>query len=137
LCASHTTVEHCRQLAGFSAYGGAKNVELYSCTIHNTSKEGVLAAGSFENAATAAQQVFHNPRVSPFSSHSAKSATETAEAWGKQQGQQLTLVMEDCSLQGCGNFGVSIDAGAAGKAEGLATVLADAVCHNQPKMLAC
>lgn len=113
LCASHTVIEHCMQ--GISAYGGAKRVELYSCSIQNTNREGVLAAGSFENAATAAQGEVRDPRVSAHSSQSAKSASEAADAWGKQKGQQLALVMQDCSLKGCGNFGVSIDSGAAGK----------------------
>lgn len=114
LCASYTTVQSCKQ--GFSAYGGARSVELYHCSIQDISREGVLAAGSFENAATVAQRTIHPPRTSRFSSETMRQATEAAEAWGKQHGQQLTLVMVDCSLQGCGNFGVSIDAGAAGNA---------------------
>jgi len=111
LWASETVIDSCKQ--GVAAYGGAKHVQLHRCSISNTAKEGVLAAGSYENAATVAQRQFQNPRR--YISVAAKQATEEAEAWGKQHGQQLTLVMSDCSLQGCGNFGVSVDEGAAAR----------------------
>lgn len=111
--ACNTVIEDCRQ--GFTAYGGARSVELYGCSILNTSKEGVLAAGSYENAATAAQREGRDSRISPFTSETHRRATEEAEAWGKQHGQQLTLVMSDCTLKGCGNFGISVDEGAAAR----------------------
>lgn len=111
LSARNTTIDSCKQ--GVSAYGGAKSVQLFGCSISNTAKEGVLAAGSFENAATAAQHEVRDPRVSAYTSASHRSATEQAQAWGKAHGMQLSLTMSDCSLRGCGNFGVSVDAGAA------------------------
>jgi hypothetical protein len=113
LYACNTVMDSCKQ--GVAAYGGAKSVQLYSCSIRSTRKEGILAAGSYVNAATAAQRQVRDPRISPFRSATSQRATEEAEAWGRQHGQQLTLVMSDCSLQGCGNFGVSVDEGAAAR----------------------
>lgn len=60
LWASDTVIDSCKQ--GVTAYGGAKHVELHRCSISNTAKECVLAAGSYENAATVAQRQFQNPR---------------------------------------------------------------------------
>lgn len=59
LDASHVAVDHCYQ--GVSAYGGARSVTLRHCTFADCTKEGVLLRGTFENAATAAQQ--HLPGV--------------------------------------------------------------------------
>jgi hypothetical protein len=111
LWASGVHINSCRQ--GVAAYGGAKHVQLHDCHISNTVREGVLAAGSYENAATVAQQAYIDHSIRPWVSEAHKQVTEAAEAWGKQHGQQLTLVMSDCSLQGCGNFGMSVDQGAA------------------------
>jgi hypothetical protein len=88
-------------------------VQLTRCSITGTSKEGVLAAGTYENAATAAQDAPGMPSKRPngFRSESARSATEEAEAWGKQQGGELSVELTSCTIADCGNFGVSLDYG--------------------------
>jgi hypothetical protein len=111
LWASDVHIDSCRQ--GVSAYGGAKHVQLHGCHISNTVEEGVLAAGSYQNAATVAMSAYIRDRASPYTSATAKQATEAAQEWGRQHGQQLTLIMSDCSLRGCCQFGLSVDEGAA------------------------
>ena len=54
LTAGEVEIEGCRQ--GVSSYGGAKEVTLWKCRISGCKREGVLAAGTFTNAATEAQR---------------------------------------------------------------------------------
>ena len=68
LSAVDTRIEECRQ--GVSAYGGARDVRLRGCVVLRCSNEGIVAAGSSENAATAAQaallpQLTQNPSKDP------------------------------------------------------------------------
>eukprot|EP00775_Hariotina_reticulata_P005368 gene5368-5603_t len=89
LTADFTVVDHCQQ--GVIAYGGARRVRLTECSITNTSKEGVLAAGTYENAATVAQHGMKGRRVSEFRDDRARLATEEAEAWGQKRGIHLDV----------------------------------------------
>ncbi|KAF6265775.1 hypothetical protein COO60DRAFT_1633237 [Scenedesmus sp. NREL 46B-D3] len=103
----------CQASAGVAAYGGERSVQLTRCTITCSSKEGVLAAGMYENAATAAQAAPGMPGKRPggFCSESARIATEQAEAWGRQKGDDLTVEVTCCTIADCGNFRISLDSG--------------------------
>jgi hypothetical protein len=83
-------------------------VQLTSCSITNTTKEGLLAVGTYENAATAAQGA---RRESAYRDERARIASNTAEAWGKQHGGDLVLDVTGCTISNCGNFGASLDYG--------------------------
>lgn len=109
LFAVDTSIEECSQ--GVVAYGGAQRVELVNCSIKNTRKEGVLAAGAYENAATMAQELVSKRK--DYRSASSRRATEEAEAWAKQhaRGEDLTVTINHCSVSNCGNFGLSLDSG--------------------------
>ena len=82
---------HCPVVAGVTAYGGARSVKLIECSITNTSKEGVLAEGTYENAATVAQHGVINKRLSKFRDGATRQVTEAADAWGKQHGVPLDV----------------------------------------------
>lgn len=99
--------------AGVCAYGGARSVQLTACSITGTSKEGLLAAGTYVNAASAAQTGLGMPpqRYGAFRSESMRVATEEAEAWGKQRGEDLIVDVTRCTISECGNFGVSLEYG--------------------------
>ncbi|WIA33214.1 hypothetical protein OEZ86_006360 [Tetradesmus obliquus] len=111
LRATDTTIDSCLQ--GVCAYGGARSVQLTGCSITGTSKEGLLAAGAYEDAATAAQTGSGMPpqRYGAFRSESMRKATKEAEAWGKQRGEDLIVDVTRCTISECGNFGVSLDYG--------------------------
>lgn len=81
LVAVGVVVEGCRQ--GIMAYGGARSARIHACTITGCSHEGVLAAGTFDNAATRVQQ--------HAGMRSRSQATRDAEAWGKKQGIELQV----------------------------------------------
>lgn len=51
--ARHSIIEDCYQAV--LAYGGARSVRFEDCRILRSQKEGIMAAGTVENAATAAQ----------------------------------------------------------------------------------
>ena len=104
-----STIEDSAQ--GVSAYGGAERVVLQNCSILRSQREGVLAAGSYENAATAAQDEFGTRRLRPFTSADSRRATEQAEAYGKQLGVELDVVIENCTIAQSGMFGLSLDSG--------------------------
>eukprot|EP00878_Enallax_costatus_P012633 GHUV01013196.1.p1 GENE.GHUV01013196.1~~GHUV01013196.1.p1 ORF type:complete len:404 (+),score=83.83 GHUV01013196.1:91-1302(+) len=105
-----STIKLCGQ--GICAYGGARHIEVVNCSIQHTAKEGILAAGTYENAATVAQHKAGIPnRLTPFRDASSQAATLEAEAWGRKQQQGLVLKVTGCNVSGCGNFGLSIDSG--------------------------
>lgn len=108
LTAHDVVIEACKQ--GVSAYGGARRVELVRCTIARTRLEGILAAGTYENAATAAMNAGLERR-GPAHDPKSRAVTEEAEAWGKRQQTELELLAEGCSLLRCGSFGASLDSG--------------------------
>ena len=112
LAARGVSIDSCKQ--GVSAYGGARRVHLVDCDVARTRHEGVMAAGTYESAATAAAALAMPGLAgrAPRDGSAASRATEEAEAWGKRQGTELSVALEGCALTGCGNFGVSLDSGA-------------------------
>ncbi len=109
LTAHDVVIEACKQ--GVSAYGGAARVELVRCTIARTHLEGTLPAGTYENAATAAQGLAGLAGQAPGRDATARAVTEAVEAWGKRQQTEMELVAEGCSLLHCGSLGASLDSG--------------------------
>ncbi|GFR46790.1 hypothetical protein Agub_g8421, partial [Astrephomene gubernaculifera] len=105
-------VSECRQ--GVSAYGGARRLVLKHCRILRCAREGVLAAGTYSNAATEIQETGYRP----VSSKSQARATETAREWGKAHGTQLDALLVGCEIAHCRVFGISADSGASLVAQG-------------------
>jgi hypothetical protein len=108
LSARNTRVEECRQ--GISAYGGARRVRLRGCAVLRCSDEGILASGSSENAASAAQSQVVQENLGPRDPSAAR-ATEEAKAWGKRQQAELQVALADCQVSHNGSFGLSLDSG--------------------------
>ncbi|KAG5179096.1 hypothetical protein JKP88DRAFT_280654 [Tribonema minus] len=95
---------------GLAAYGGAQHVALTDCQILGSKAEGILADGTFVNAATLAQ---HEARATTGGAASdARRVSEQAEQWGRQRGVQLEMTLTNCLIAQSGLFGVSADHGA-------------------------
>lgn len=100
-----TTVDGCRK--GVCAYGGARRVSLHRCSILRSKTEGVMAMGTFENAATVLQM-----ETSGVRSGAKNDAALAAEKWSKAHNVQLELKMTECVVSESGSIGVSIGQGA-------------------------
>lgn len=87
LAAHGVVVEDCLQ--GIMAYGGAHAAHVQGCTILRTKKEGLLASGSYENAATRAQALKVDGR---------SKVSREADAWAKRHGIGLQ-VMSRCGVR--------------------------------------
>ena len=91
-------------------------VQLWDCNISGCSREGVLAAGTFTNAATEAQHdggLSHRGSAQPPGTVGAGSrkVSELAEARGRQLGIALDVTLLRCTVTRCGLFGISADSG--------------------------
>lgn len=108
---NQVTVEDCLQ--GLAAYGGAERVVLRGCTILRSQKEGIMAAGTFQNASGHLQREARALTEGDSSKlEEGNSTSREAVAWGRARKTQLELRMSDCLIACCGNFGVTVDEGA-------------------------
>ena len=106
LIADEIEILECKQ--GITAYGGAEQINIHGSHIERCKHEGILLAGSFENAATMHQQVFE-PKAKLTD---AFRVSESAREWARSRGIQLSAKVVNCSVIGCESFGISIDYGA-------------------------
>lgn len=109
--ANDVRIEACSQ--GISVYGGAQSVVLRGCTITQCKKEGIMAAGTFTNAATMMQEEAHKSKTPTHELPPQRNAetTAAAQAWGRARKLQTSLELVDCVLSSNGCFGISADLG--------------------------
>ncbi|KAJ3034342.1 Zinc finger CCCH domain-containing protein 7A [Rhizophlyctis rosea] len=94
-------IEDCFQ--GISAYGGARQVRVERCQILRSVREGVLVAGTKQNAATRAQRG---------QDHGRNQATLDAYAWGDARRLDLEVEILGSIISHSGVYGLSLDLGA-------------------------
>jgi len=105
LTAETVEIVGCRQ--GITAYGGARQIDITNCLISKSLFEGIMVAGSFQNAATAIQVENQTKELTP-----AQATSEAAVQWARARGIQLCASIRKTTIQACGQFGLSIDFGA-------------------------
>jgi len=110
LVADCIEISSCKQ--GVIAYGGAKHIDISKSSIVDCTHEGILLAGSFQNAATAMQIELTEKVCGKRESTQAREISEAATNWARARGIQLIASVSETTIQGCGQFGVSIDSGA-------------------------
>ena len=122
--AEYLEISSCKQ--GILAYGGAKQIDISKSTVSNCSHEGIMIFGSFQNAATAMQIEQSEKMLGTRKPTLAQATSEAAVQWARSRGMQLCASISETTVQGCGQFGISIDYGAQ------ACVYACTLTHNDP-----
>ena len=106
-----TNIEECWQ--GVVAYNGARKVSIADCSMRTCTKEGILVDGNIMNASTRAQARITSdslpPSMQPSQRISSQMNNESARA--KKNAPILSVDLTSCTVENCGNLGLSFDHG--------------------------